>query len=190
MPRAQALTVAHGQKVRSAPRKLAGAIPGLKFAGKRGADTCCGSGIYNVVEKEMSMQILAHKMENVNASGAGIIATANLGCLLQLQAGVRLHGKGQRVMHVVELLDSAYKQRGAGCTEQATRLLKNDRTDPLNGGKVRLTRVAPALAQVAPVQMSFTGICAARNPAQNRRKVRQCVQNYRQFITPISKSKG
>jgi hypothetical protein len=29
--------------------------------------------------------------------------------MLQLQAGVRLHGSGQRVMHVVEVLDQAYK---------------------------------------------------------------------------------
>jgi glycolate oxidase iron-sulfur subunit len=56
----------------------------------------------------MSMQILAHKMESVNSTGAAIIATANPGCLLQLQAGVRLHGTGQRVMHVVEILDEAY----------------------------------------------------------------------------------
>ena len=102
--------LAHGQKIRSAPRKLLSAIPGLKFTEMRGADICCGSaGIYNVVQNEMSMQILAHKMENVNATGAEIIATANPGCLLQLQAGVRLHGKSQRVMHVVELLDSAYR---------------------------------------------------------------------------------
>ena len=48
-------------------------------------------------------------MEAVNATSANIIATANPGCLLQLQAGVRLHGNRQRVMHVVELLDLAYK---------------------------------------------------------------------------------
>ena len=75
-----------------------------------GADICCGSaGIYNVVQTEMSMQILKHKMESVNATHADIIATANPGCMLQLQAGVRLHGSGQRVMHVVEVLDRAYK---------------------------------------------------------------------------------
>jgi glycolate oxidase iron-sulfur subunit len=45
----------------------------------------------------------------VNASGARIVATANPGCMLQLQAGVRLHGSGQRVMHVVEILDLAYR---------------------------------------------------------------------------------
>jgi hypothetical protein len=30
--------------------------------------------------------------------------------MLQLQAGVRLHGSGQRVMHVVEILDEAYRK--------------------------------------------------------------------------------
>jgi len=57
----------------------------------------------------MSMQILERKMESVNATGARIIATANPGCLLQLQAGVRMHGSGQRVAHVVEVLDLAYR---------------------------------------------------------------------------------
>ena len=48
-------------------------------------------------------------MKSVNATGAPIIATANPGCMLQLQAGVRLHGSEQRVMHVVEILDEAYR---------------------------------------------------------------------------------
>jgi glycolate oxidase iron-sulfur subunit len=103
--------LAHGQKIRSAPRKLLAAVPGLEFREMPGADICCGSaGIYNVVQNEMSMQILASKMASVNATGAQIIATANPGCLLQLEAGVRLHGSKQRVMHVVEVLDQAYRR--------------------------------------------------------------------------------
>jgi glycolate oxidase iron-sulfur subunit len=102
--------LAHGQKIRSAPRKLLAAVPGLSFREMPGSDICCGSaGVYNVVENEMSSGILAHKMEAVNATGAGIIATANPGCMLQLAAGARLHGSKQRVMHVVEILDLAYK---------------------------------------------------------------------------------
>jgi glycolate oxidase iron-sulfur subunit len=101
--------LAHGQRIRSAPRKLLAAIPGLEFREMRGADICCGSaGVYNIVQNQMAMQILAKKMEQVNATGAGIVATANPGCLLQLEAGVRMHGKGQKVTHVVELLDRAY----------------------------------------------------------------------------------
>ncbi len=102
--------LAHGQRVRTAPRKLLAAVPGLTFREMSGSDQCCGSaGIYNVVESHMAMKLLAGKMENVNASGAAIIASANPGCLLQLQAGVRLHGSGQKVMHVVEILDQAYQ---------------------------------------------------------------------------------
>jgi glycolate oxidase iron-sulfur subunit len=101
--------LAHGQKVRVAPRKLLAQIPGVTFREMPLSDLCCGSaGIYNVVHNEMAMQILEKKMLNVNITGAGVIATANPGCLLQLQAGVRLHGKNQRVVHIVEILDEAY----------------------------------------------------------------------------------
>ena len=79
----------------------------------RGADICCGSaGIYNVVQNGMAMQILASKMKSVNATEAGVVATANPGCMLQLEAGVRMHGKEQQEMHVVELLDRAYGEAG------------------------------------------------------------------------------
>ena len=104
--------LAHGQKVRMQPRKLLAAVPGLKFKEMPMSDLCCGSaGIYNVVQNEMAMQLLEGKMRYVNGSGAEIIATANPGCMLQLQAGVRLHGKGQRVAHVVEILDEAYRAK-------------------------------------------------------------------------------
>lgn len=101
--------LAHGQKIKSAPRKLLELIPGLKFREMQSADLCCGSaGVYNIVQTPMAMQILQRKMEFVSQNGASVVATANPGCMLQLAAGVRLFGKGQRVVHVVELLDRAY----------------------------------------------------------------------------------
>ena len=101
--------LAHGQKIRSAPRQLLRAIPGVTFREMPLSDMCCGSaGIYNVLHTSLSMDILAKKMENVNLTKTQIIATANPGCMLQLDAGVRKWGKGERVMHVVELLDEAY----------------------------------------------------------------------------------
>jgi glycolate oxidase iron-sulfur subunit len=104
--------LAHGQRVRSAPRELLAAAPGLAFREMPLSDVCCGSaGIYNLVQNAMAMRILERKMKSVNATGAQIVATANPGCMLQLQAGVRLYGSGQRVMHVVEILDEAYGRR-------------------------------------------------------------------------------
>ncbi len=103
--------LAHGQKIREAPRQLLLSIPGLRFREMPMADLCCGSaGIYNVVQSEMAMQILASKMEHVKTTGASIIATANPGCMLQLRAGARSFGKGERVMHVIEVLDEAYRR--------------------------------------------------------------------------------
>ena len=102
--------LAHGQRIRTAPRKLLAAVPGLLFREMPLSDVCCGSaGIYNVVRNQMAMEILEKKMESVNRTGATVIATANPGCILQLRAGVNLHGQGQRVVHVVELLDEAYQ---------------------------------------------------------------------------------
>ncbi|HEU0120563.1 MAG TPA: (Fe-S)-binding protein [Bryobacteraceae bacterium] len=100
----------HGQKVRVQPRKVLNAIPGLTLKEMALSDLCCGSaGIYNVLHNEMAMNLLKNKMQNVNATGAEYIVTANPGCMIQLQAGVKLHGKDQPVLHVVEVLDRAYK---------------------------------------------------------------------------------
>jgi len=106
--------LAHGQKVRVGPRKILGAIPELNFKEMPMSDLCCGSaGIYNVVQSEMAGQLLKNKMGYVNGTGAEVIVASNPGCMLQLDAGARLHGKGQRVMHVVQVLDEAYKNYSA-----------------------------------------------------------------------------
>ena len=103
--------LAHGQKIKAAPRKLLKAVPGLTFREMPMADLCCGSaGIYNIVQNRMAMQILEHKMSSITATKASLIVTANPGCMLQLAAGARLYGNGQKVAHVVEVLDEAYAQ--------------------------------------------------------------------------------
>ena len=114
--------LAHGQGVRSAPRELLRKIPRLTFREMPLADVCCGSaGIYNVVETAMSMQVLESKMSSVNASQATRVATANPGCMLQLQAGVKRYGRGQRVSHVIEILDEAYRNAGEPKNPEAVR---------------------------------------------------------------------
>src|SRR5579864_8555931 len=102
----------HGQKVREAPRKLLRAIPGLELVEMAMADYCCGSaGSYNVTETETSLALLAEKMKHARATNAPVIVTANPGCLLQMRAGAEIHGTGQEVVHVMELLDRALVER-------------------------------------------------------------------------------
>jgi glycolate oxidase iron-sulfur subunit len=100
--------LAHGQRIREAPRKLIRAVPGVELVEMPLADHCCGSaGVYNVTQTDASLALLDEKMRHAANTRAQAIVTANPGCILQLRAGVKLHGTGQEVLHVVELLDRA-----------------------------------------------------------------------------------
>ena len=51
--------LAHGQKIRTAPRRLLKMVPGITLKEMALADQCCGSaGIYNVVHTAMAMSLL------------------------------------------------------------------------------------------------------------------------------------
>lgn len=100
--------LAHGQRIREAPRRLLRAVPGVELVEMRLADHCCGSaGIYNLTQPETAAALLAEKMADARATGAAAIVTANPGCILQLRAGAEEHATGQEVLHVVELLARA-----------------------------------------------------------------------------------
>jgi glycolate dehydrogenase iron-sulfur subunit len=104
----------HAQRIRSAPRRLLAAIPGLEFIELKESEVCCGSaGIYNLVQNEMAERLLRAKMQRVDETGAELILSANPGCLLQLRAGVARSGRKRRVLHVIELLDEAYSGFGS-----------------------------------------------------------------------------
>jgi glycolate oxidase iron-sulfur subunit len=98
----------HGQRIKSEPRQLLKAIPGIQFVEVEGADQCCGSaGIYNIVQNDLSMAILDAKMEQIRKAGVDILATGNPGCMFQFRYGARRAGLNLEVLHPVELLARA-----------------------------------------------------------------------------------
>jgi glycolate oxidase iron-sulfur subunit len=100
--------LAHAQGVRAAPRQLLRTI-GADLVESPRPETCCGSaGTYNVVQNEISMKILDEKMGFIASVSPEIIATANVGCMLQYRAGLERADMKARVAHVIELLDEAY----------------------------------------------------------------------------------
>ncbi len=100
----------HGQKIATPPRQMIQAIPGVKLHELPMSEICCGSaGVYNVEHTDISMSLLEDKMRMIESTRADTIVTANPGCMLQLQAGVRRSVRPLPVLHVVELLDMAYK---------------------------------------------------------------------------------
>lgn len=103
--------LAHGQRIRSQPRKLLQAIPGLKLVEMEGADRCCGSaGIYNLTHAGMSQHLLKEKMQTIAATGSAAIVAPNPGCMLQLRSGAARFGPDLEVYHLFDLLDRAYSK--------------------------------------------------------------------------------
>ena len=102
--------LAHAQRLPHVARQVLQAIPGVRLIEMARADSCCGSaGVYSLTQPKMSLRLLDEKMAEVARTGAKVIATANPGCMAQLEAGVRRQGLNVRVVHVMELLDRAYR---------------------------------------------------------------------------------
>jgi glycolate oxidase iron-sulfur subunit len=101
--------LANTQGVTRQPRELLTSIPGVKLVELPNAAMCCGGGgTYTLTEREMSLRVLETKMAAVASTGADILATANPGCLIQLDYGSRRAGLPLRVKYVTDLLDEAY----------------------------------------------------------------------------------
>lgn len=103
----------HGQHASAASLQMLWAIPNLNFALLKDSDVCCGgAGVYNLLEPELSEQVLAEKLTQIRDCGATVLATGNAGCHMQIAAGARLAGMSLRVCHPVELLDESYERAG------------------------------------------------------------------------------
>jgi glycolate oxidase iron-sulfur subunit len=112
--------VAHGQKIRAQPRTLLAQVPGLRVVELVEADWCCGSaGTYNLTQPEMAGRLLERKVGHIQATGADAVVTANPGCIIQIAQGLGARGSPVQVLHVVDLLDQAYRGGEGGSTDAA-----------------------------------------------------------------------
>ena len=100
--------LAHAQGIRSQPRALLESIPGITTIPIAEQEICCGSaGIYNMIEPGPASELGERKARNLIATGADVVASANPGCTLQIEAHTRRLGKPLRVLHPVQLLEIA-----------------------------------------------------------------------------------
>ena len=101
--------LAHAQRIKKQPRDLIKSVPGVELVEMRHPDICCGAaGLYSTLEREMSNRILAEKMDDVLATNAEVVVTANPGCQMQLESGLRARGSTMKVEHVSDLLARAF----------------------------------------------------------------------------------
>jgi glycolate oxidase iron-sulfur subunit len=101
----------HAQAIYAEPRRLLNAIPDLQVAEIDEPTLCCGSaGVYNLLHPEPANQLGDRKVENLLATQAEAVISANPGCLLQLMSGLRRRGLATLpTFHMVELLDASIR---------------------------------------------------------------------------------
>ena len=101
--------LAHAQRITEEPRALLAAVPGLELIEMAESSLCCGSaGIYNLIRRPMANDLGDRKAANAVRTGAEVVVTANPGCAMQLRTSLGRAGSSQRIMHVIDVLDSAY----------------------------------------------------------------------------------
>ena len=105
--------LANAQGIRAQPRAMLRSIPELRLVEIREGDSCCGSaGIYNLVQPDSADEIGARKAADVLAAGAELLASANPGCVLQIQKMLRARGAMLPAAHPIEILDASIAGRG------------------------------------------------------------------------------
>ena len=103
----------HAQRVRTQPRAQLSAIPGVHVLELPEATLCCGSaGIYNLVQPGTADQLAARKAQHIAGAKPDVVATGNIGCMLQIAAALERQGHKTPVLHTIQLIDASI--RGAG----------------------------------------------------------------------------
>lgn len=99
----------HAQGVTLQPREILRAIPGLELLEIPDAGHCCGSaGTYSIEQPENARALGASKATAIGTLDVDVVATGNIGCLVQLQTHLRKLGVEAPVLHTVQILDRAY----------------------------------------------------------------------------------
>ncbi len=93
-------TLQHGQQLKQVVEPILARL-GFTMIPVPDAHLCCGSaGTYSITQPELSERLRTNKIAALESGAPEVIATANIGCQLHLEAGTRTP-----VVHWLELLD-------------------------------------------------------------------------------------
>ena len=97
-----ACSLQHGQQIKTHPKALLKSA-GFEVVEPADSHLCCGSaGTYNLMQPTISKQLKARKVQTLMDKSPDVIATGNIGCMMQISSGTQVP-----VVHTVELLDWA-----------------------------------------------------------------------------------
>ncbi|WP_130013726.1 (Fe-S)-binding protein [Serinicoccus sediminis] len=100
----------HAQGVVDAPRELLDGIPGVRLVEIPDGEICCGSaGVYNILQPEPAAELGDRKAAGILRTGAGLVVTANPGCLMQITRALERAGHPLPFVHTAVVLDASLR---------------------------------------------------------------------------------
>jgi L-lactate dehydrogenase complex protein LldE len=94
-------------RVGDRPYRLLREVRGIDLVELPDAQSCCGfGGTFAVKNPDVSTAMLADKMRNVLATGAGVCTAGDASCLMHIGGGLSRLRAGTKTLHLAEILAS------------------------------------------------------------------------------------
>ena len=91
--------------IKQQPRSLLSTVAGLELTEMGDPELCCGfGGTFCVKYPEISARMVSDKTRDITASGADLLLSGDLGCLLNMAGRLSREGSPVAVRHVAEVL--------------------------------------------------------------------------------------
>ncbi len=92
--------------VKREPRVLLANVAGLELQEMDECETCCGfGGMFAVKFQEVSIAMAEVKSASVDRTGADVVISGDVSCLMHLEGYFRKQGRPTRCLHLAEVLD-------------------------------------------------------------------------------------
>ena len=97
-------------KIKEAPRKLLSNVKGLQLVEMNDVETCCGfGGTFAVKFDAISIGMVDQKVTNAAATGAALIISTDLSCLMHIDGYIKGKGLQLQTMHIADVLASGWE---------------------------------------------------------------------------------
>jgi L-lactate dehydrogenase complex protein LldE len=92
-------------RVGDRPYRLLHEVRGIDLAELPDAESCCGfGGTFALKNPDVSTAMLADKMRNILATGAGVCSAGDASCLMHIGGGLSRLRAGTKTVHLAEIL--------------------------------------------------------------------------------------
>jgi L-lactate dehydrogenase complex protein LldE len=97
-------------KIKEGPRRLLSHVKGLQITEMNDVETCCGfGGTFAVKFDDISIAMADQKVKNAAATGAELIISTDLSCLMHIDGYAKGKNMNVKTMHIADVLASGWE---------------------------------------------------------------------------------